>query len=132
MRCLLNHDPSQVLGRSRSGTLRLSDEQRGLKFECASIELRTRPTTKENRPMENNTEGDQSVVASQGDTSLVGPHSYRPSEQAKVAEHLTVEDRSAAAGPTIEERVEAALRSIRNGSHARSPRRTPSRLPRRS
>ena len=34
VRCLLNHDPSQVLGRTKSGTLRLSDEQRGLRFEC--------------------------------------------------------------------------------------------------
>lgn len=34
VRCLLNHDPNEVLGRTRSGTLRLADEQRGLRFEC--------------------------------------------------------------------------------------------------
>lgn len=34
VRCLLNHDPSSVLARSKSGTLRLSDEQRGLRFEA--------------------------------------------------------------------------------------------------
>ena len=34
VRCLLNHDPSEVLGRTKSGTLRLIDEQRGLRFEC--------------------------------------------------------------------------------------------------
>lgn len=34
VRCLLNHDPNEVLGRTRSGTLRLADDARGLRFEC--------------------------------------------------------------------------------------------------
>jgi HK97 family phage major capsid protein/HK97 family phage prohead protease len=34
VRALLNHDPNAVLGRSKAGTLRLHDEQRGLRFEC--------------------------------------------------------------------------------------------------
>jgi HK97 family phage prohead protease len=33
VRALLNHDPSQVLGRTKSGTLRLHDERRGVRFE---------------------------------------------------------------------------------------------------
>lgn len=33
VRGLLNHDVSQILGRTRSGTLRLFDEARGLRFE---------------------------------------------------------------------------------------------------
>jgi uncharacterized protein len=33
VRALLNHNPSEVLGRTKSGTLRLFDEQRGLRFE---------------------------------------------------------------------------------------------------
>jgi HK97 family phage major capsid protein/HK97 family phage prohead protease len=33
VRALLNHDPNQILGRTKSGTLRLYDEERGLRFE---------------------------------------------------------------------------------------------------
>ena len=40
VRCLLNHDANIVLGRTRSGTLRLLDEERGLRFECDLPESR--------------------------------------------------------------------------------------------
>ena len=31
---LVNHDPKQLVGRSSSGTLRLKEDTRGLRFEC--------------------------------------------------------------------------------------------------
>lgn len=34
VRCLFNHDPNNLLGRTRSGTLRLADSAAGLQFEC--------------------------------------------------------------------------------------------------
>lgn len=34
VRCLFNHDDSQVLGRNASGTLRLSQDANGMHFEC--------------------------------------------------------------------------------------------------
>jgi len=40
VRCLLNHDANVVLGRTRSGTLRLFDEDRGLRFEVDLPESR--------------------------------------------------------------------------------------------
>jgi len=41
VRCLLNHDPNIVLGRTKSGTLKLSSDSRGLKFECELPETRS-------------------------------------------------------------------------------------------
>lgn len=34
VRCLINHDATKVLGRTRPGTLRLSIDAKGLRFEC--------------------------------------------------------------------------------------------------
>jgi HK97 family phage prohead protease len=34
VRCLFNHDADYVLGRTKSGTLRLSEDDQGLRFEC--------------------------------------------------------------------------------------------------
>lgn len=41
VRALWNHDPSRILGRTASGTLRLSEDSRGLHFE---VELPNSPT----------------------------------------------------------------------------------------
>lgn len=41
VRCLLNHDANIVLGRTKSGTLRLSSDSRGLRFECDLPESRS-------------------------------------------------------------------------------------------
>jgi uncharacterized protein len=34
VKCLFNHDANQILGRTRSGTLSLSEDSHGLKFRC--------------------------------------------------------------------------------------------------
>ena len=34
VKCLINHDPSQLLGRAKNGTLKLEQDSRGLKFRC--------------------------------------------------------------------------------------------------
>jgi uncharacterized protein len=34
VRALINHDPSQVIGRTKSGTLTLKEDERGLHFRC--------------------------------------------------------------------------------------------------
>ena len=34
VRCLFNHDPNKVLGRTKSGTLTLEQDDKGLKFRC--------------------------------------------------------------------------------------------------
>ncbi|KAA0275390.1 MAG: HK97 family phage prohead protease [Acidobacteria bacterium] len=41
VRCLLNHDPNVVLGRTKSGTMRLADDERGLRFEVDLPESRS-------------------------------------------------------------------------------------------
>lgn len=41
VRCLFNHDPNHVLGRTKSGTLRLIDTAQGLDIECDPPETQT-------------------------------------------------------------------------------------------
>ena len=41
VRALLNHDPNVVLGRTKSGTLRLADDPKGLRFELDLPESRS-------------------------------------------------------------------------------------------
>jgi uncharacterized protein len=35
VKCLVNHSPSELLGRTKNGTLNLEQDSRGLKFRCA-------------------------------------------------------------------------------------------------
>jgi HK97 family phage prohead protease len=39
VRCLFNHDPNNLLGRTKSGTLRISDASDGLHFDCDTDSL---------------------------------------------------------------------------------------------
>jgi len=34
VKCLINHDPSRLVGRTKNGTLKLEQDSRGLKFRC--------------------------------------------------------------------------------------------------
>ena len=48
--CLFNHSDNAVLGRTTAGTLRLSEDSRGLKFECDLPDLRSKLATISNSP----------------------------------------------------------------------------------
>lgn len=41
VRCLMNHNEDNVLGRTKSGTLEVSEDQKGLKFRCELPETQT-------------------------------------------------------------------------------------------
>jgi HK97 family phage major capsid protein/HK97 family phage prohead protease len=155
VRALLNHDPNEVLGRTKSGTLRLFDEPKGLRFELdlpdsplgqnmrtaisrgdldgasfrfevgdeswegdtrtvrsvkalhdvtlatypaypsTSIELRTKPTTKQEAPKMDNDIKDEAVEEAV----------LEPKAETRTNGTLRVEDRSAAGDANTEERV---------------------------
>jgi HK97 family phage prohead protease len=163
VRALLNHDPNEVLGRTKSGTLRLFDEQRGLRFEldlpdsplgqnmraaisrgdldgasfrfevgdeawdgdvrtvksvkalrdvtlatypaypAASVELRTKPSTKEAPKMDKPTTGE-----------AVEEAVLEPEDETRTNGRLRVED-ATSEPPSVEERVREALLDVRKG-----------------
>ena len=167
VRALLNHDPNVVLGRTKSGTLRLADDARGLRFEldlpdnradlreavsrgdldgasfrfvvgdetwdgdrrtvtrvaelhdvtlatypaypAASIELRTRP---DNNPAPAERKDIMAATAEPQDTTDVEDRGQAPASGG-----LRVEDRAQAPEPTISQRIETALRSVRKGEN---------------
>jgi HK97 family phage major capsid protein len=143
VRCLLNHDANKVLGRTRSGTLRLRDEDRGLHFEC---DLPESPIGEDVREAvrrgdvdgasfrfvvdtESWEDGDIRTINKVKDLSDVTIATYGAYPDASVelrtrtpnrnegkmeCERLTVEDRSAAP-PSMEQRVTDALLSVPRG-----------------
>ena len=153
VRALLNHDPNQVLGRTRSGTLRLVDDERGLRFEC---DLPDSPLGENVREAvrrgdvdgasfrfvcgeEQWSEGGEirtvTKVAELHDVTVATYGAYpaasvelRTREQPKENDTMEVEDREGGGlavedrtapdtQPPIEERVNAALRSVRKGEN---------------
>jgi HK97 family phage major capsid protein/HK97 family phage prohead protease len=153
VRCLLNHDPNVVLGRTASGTLRLFDEQRGLRFEVDLPESRQdiREAVQRGdidgasfrfKVGEESWEGEMRTVKTIAELHDVTVATYGAYPEASVElrtrpegagqgngqgggqpqappvlvrRGLPVESRTQDAGPTLEQRVGAALRSIRKG-----------------
>lgn len=142
VRCLLNHDPNQVLGRSAAGTLRLRDEERGLRFEC---DLPDSPLGENVREAvrrgdidgasfrfkvaedEWDEAGERRTIRRIGTLSDVTVATYGAYPQASVELRtrpepkpnrrrggLRVEDR-AAPGPGMEQRLGEAIRAVRKG-----------------
>jgi hypothetical protein len=37
VKCLVNHDPSQIIGRTKNNTLALTEDSKGLKFRCGPV-----------------------------------------------------------------------------------------------
>lgn len=112
---LLDHDPSKLLARTRSGTLRLSEDSKGLAF---SIDL---PSTQAGRDVEALAERGDLGGCSFGFTVPEGGESWQGSIRTLTT--IALKEISVVSAWPAYEGTEIALRALQAGAEARRRRR---------